>query len=151
MEGNAKIIKLIARDENLHLAASLNIIRTLIKEDEDFVKIKEETNDQVMRLFEDALVQEEDWCDYLFGNGSMIGLNADLLKEYVRWIGAKRIKSLNYQVPFSVHQHNPLPWTEKWISGGAVQVAPQETEITSYVLGGVTHDVNKKSFEGLSL
>ena len=64
---------------------------------------------------------------------------------------AKRIKSLNYHVPFSVHQHNPLPWTEKWISGGAVQVAPQETEITSYVLGGVTHDVNKKSFEGLSL
>ena len=81
----------------------------------------------------------------------MIGLNSALLKEYVRWIGAKRIRTLNYHVPFSVHQHNPLPWTEKWISGGAVQVAPQETEITSYVLGGVTHDVNKKSFEGLSL
>ena len=81
MEGNAKIIKLIARDENLHLAASLNIMRTLIKEDEDFVKIKEETTDQVMKLFEDALVQEEDWCDYLFGNGSMIGLNADLIKR----------------------------------------------------------------------
>jgi ribonucleoside-diphosphate reductase beta chain len=151
MEGNAKIIKLIARDENLHLAASLNIIRTLIKDDKEYTQIKEETNDEVMQLFEDALVQEEAWCDYLFGNGSMIGLNADLLKEYVRWIGAKRIKSLNYHVPFSVHQHNPLPWTEKWISGGAVQVAPQETEITSYVLGGVTHDVNKKSFEGLSL
>jgi ribonucleoside-diphosphate reductase beta chain len=151
MEGNAKIIKLIARDENLHLAASLNIIRALIKEDEDYVKIKEETHNEVMNLFEDALVQEEEWCDYLFGNGSMIGLNADLLKEYVRWIGAKRIKSLNYPVPFSVHQHNPLPWTEKWISGGAVQVAPQETEITSYVLGGVTHDVDNKSFEGLSL
>jgi ribonucleoside-diphosphate reductase beta chain len=151
MEGNAKIIKLIARDENLHLAASLNIIRQLIKDDEDFEKIKEETNDEVMKLFEDALVQEEEWCDYLFGNGSMIGLNADLLKDYVRWIGSKRIKSLNYPVPFSVHQHNPLPWTEKWISGGAVQVAPQETEITSYVLGGVTHDVDKKSFEGLSL
>jgi ribonucleoside-diphosphate reductase beta chain len=151
MEGNAKIIKLIARDENLHLAASLNIIRTLIKDDKEFVKIKEETNDEVMKLFEDALVQEEEWCDYLFGNGSMIGLNADLLKEYVRWIGAKRIKTLNYKVPFSIHQHNPLPWTEKWISGGAVQVAPQETEITSYVVGGVKQDVNKKSFEGLSL
>jgi ribonucleoside-diphosphate reductase beta chain len=151
MEGNAKIIKLIARDENLHLAASLNIIRALIKEDEDYVKIKEETHNEVMNLFEDALVQEEEWCDYLFGNGSMIGLNADLLKEYVRWIGAKRMRSLNYPVPFSVHQHNPLPWTEKWISGGAVQVAPQETEITSYVLGGVTHDVDNKSFEGLSL
>jgi ribonucleoside-diphosphate reductase beta chain len=151
MEGNAKIIKLIARDENLHLAASLNIIRQLIKDDEDFDKIKEETHDEVMKLFEDALVQEEEWCDYLFDNGSMIGLNSELLKEYVRWIGAKRIKSLNYSVPFSVHQHNPLPWTEKWISGGAVQVAPQETEITSYTLGGVKQDVNKKSFEGLSL
>lgn len=151
MEGNAKIIKLIARDENLHLAASLNIIRTLIKEDKDFEDIKLSTNSEVMDLFENALVQEEEWCDYLFGNGSMIGLNSDLLKEYVRWIGAKRIKSLNYTVPFSTHLHNPLPWTEKWISGGAVQVAPQETEITSYVVGGVKQDVNKKSFEGLSL
>ena len=151
MEGNAKIIKLIARDENLHLAASLNIIRQLLKDDKDFEKIKEETHDEVMKMFEGCLVQEEEWCDYLFGAGSMIGLNADLLKEYVRWIGAKRIKSLNYPVPFHTHLHNPLPWTEKWISGGAVQVAPQETEITSYVLGGVKQDVNKKSFEGLSL
>jgi ribonucleoside-diphosphate reductase beta chain len=151
MEGNAKIIKLIARDENLHLAASLNIIRQLIKDDKDFVKIKEETHDEVMDMFEGCLKQEEEWCDYLFGNGSMIGLNTELLKEYVRWIGAKRIKSLNYHVPFSVHMHNPLPWTEKWISGGAVQVAPQETEITSYVVGGVKQDVNRKSFEGLSL
>jgi len=151
MEGNAKIIKLICRDENTHLAASLNIIRTLIKEDKDFVKIKEETDTQVMELFEECLVQEEEWCDYLFGAGSMIGLNAELLKEYVRWIGAKRIKSLNYHVPFHVHQHNPLPWTEKWISGGEVQVAPQETEITSYTIGGVKQDVDKKSFEGLSL
>ena len=151
MEGNAKIIKLIARDENLHLAASLNIIRTLIKDDKEFVQIKEETKDEVMQLFEDALVQEEEWCDYLFGNGSMIGLNAELLKEYVRWIGAKRIKSLNYAVPFSTHLHNPLPWTEKWISGGAVQVAPQETEITSYVVGGTKQDVTETTFKGLSL
>lgn len=151
MEGNAKIIKLIARDENTHLAASLNIIRTLIKEDKDFVKIKEETNDEVAALFEEALTQEEEWCDYLFGNGSMIGLNAELLKEYVRWIGAKRIKSLNYTVPFSTHLHNPLPWTEKWISGGSVQVAPQETEITSYVVGGTKQDVTETTFKGLSL
>ena len=151
MEGNAKIIKLIARDENLHLAASLNIIRTLIKDDKDFDEIKLETHDEVMKLFEDALIQEEEWCDYLFGNGSMIGLNAELLKEYVRWIGAKRIKSLNYHVPFSVHLHNPLPWTEKWISGGNVQVAPQETEITSYIVGGVKQDVDKETFKGISL
>jgi ribonucleoside-diphosphate reductase beta chain len=151
MEGNAKIIKLIARDENLHLSASLNIIKTLIKDDKDFEKIKDDTYDQVMKLFEKALVQEEEWCDYLFDDGSMIGLNAELLKEYVRWIGAKRIKSLGYTVPFHTHMHNPLPWTEKWISGGNVQVAPQETEITSYVVGGVKQDVNKKSFEGLSL
>ena len=127
------------------------MFKTLIKDDKDFEDIKLSTNSEVMDLFEDALVQEEEWCDYLFGNGSMIGLNAELLKEYVRWIGAKRIKSLNYPVPFSTHLHNPLPWTEKWISGSAVQVAPQETEITSYVVGGVKQDVNKKSFEGLSL
>jgi ribonucleoside-diphosphate reductase beta chain len=151
MEGNAKIIKLIARDENTHLSASIHIIKSLIKEDSDYVKIKKETTDEVMNMFMNAIEQERDWCDYLFQGGSMIGLNAGLLKEYIEWIAAKRIKTVGYTVPYHVSQANPLPYTEKWIGGGNVQVAPQETEITSYVVGGVKQDVELEMLKGLSL
>jgi ribonucleoside-diphosphate reductase beta chain len=151
MEGNAKIIKLIARDENTHLSASIHIIKSLIKEDSDYVKIKKHTTDEVMNMFMNAIEQERDWCDYLFQGGSMIGLNAGLLKEYIEWIAAKRIKTVGYTVPYHVSQANPLPYTEKWIGGGNVQVAPQETEITSYVVGGVKQDVELEMLKGLSL
>ncbi len=151
MEGNAKIIKLIARDENTHLSASVHIIKGLMKEDGDYSKIKDETEAEVMGMFTSAISQEEEWVDYLFQDGSMIGLNSGLLKSYIQWIGAKRIKTVGYVVPYHVQQSNPLPWTEKWISGGSVQVAPQETEITSYVVGGVTQDVEENTFKGLSL
>jgi len=151
MEGNAKIIKLIARDENTHLAASIHIIKGLIKEDSDYIKIKDETEDEVMGMFMSAIEQERDWCDYLFQGGSMIGLNADLLKEYIEWIAAKRIKTMGYTVPYHISKANPLPFTEKWIGGGNVQVAPQETEITSYIVGGVKQDVEENTLKGLSL
>jgi len=151
MEGNAKIIKLIARDENIHLATSLNILKNFPKEDKDYIKIKKECEGDVHDMFMSAIKQEENWADYLFADGSMIGLNSNLLKEYVKWIGAKRLKSLGYTPEYHVHQANPLPWTEKWIGGGAVQVAPQETEITSYVVGGVKQDVKENTFKGMSL
>lgn len=151
MEGNAKIIKLICRDENLHLSASINIIKSLHKEDSDYDKIKDETEKEVMDMFMSVIEQERDWCDYLFEGGSMIGLNADLLKQYIEWIAAKRIKTVGYTVPYHISQANPLPFTEKWIGGGNVQVAPQETEITSYVVGGVKQDVETDTLKGLSL
>ena len=151
MEGNAKIIKLIARDENTHLAASLNIIKKLVIEDKDFVKIRKSTEGQVIKMFMSAIKQEEEWADYLFKDGSMIGLNTNLLSDYVRWIGARRMRSAGYTAPYHVHQANPLPWTDKWIGGGNVQVAPQETEITSYIVGGVKQDVKENTFKGLSL
>ncbi len=151
MEGNAKIIKLIARDENTHLSASIHIIKGLMKEDKDYAKIKDETEAEVMDMFMGAIEQERDWCDYLFEGGSMIGLNSSLLKEYIEWIAAKRIKTVGYTVPFHVSKANPLPFTEKWIGGGNVQVAPQETEITSYIVGGVNQDVGENTLKGLSL
>ena len=151
MEGNAKIIKFIARDENTHLAASQSILKLLPKDDEDFAKIKEECEPMVIKMFEDAVEQEKQWADYLFKDGSMIGLNAKLLEQYIEWIGNKRMKALGVPSPFSVPQANPLPWTEKWIGGGNVQVAPQETEISSYVIGGVKQDVDTNTLKGLSL
>jgi ribonucleoside-diphosphate reductase beta chain len=151
MEGNAKIIKMIARDENTHLAASTSIIKNLLKEDSDYEKISEETEAEVIGMFKSAVEQEKTWAKYLFKDGSMIGLNEKLLCDYIEWIGTRRMKTLGYASPYHVPQANPLPWTERWISGGNVQVAPQETEISSYVVGGVKQDVDANTFKGMSL
>jgi ribonucleoside-diphosphate reductase beta chain len=151
MEGNAKIIKFIARDENLHLASTQQIIKLLPKDDPDYVKIMEECEEDVKKMFTDAIQQEKEWAEYLFKDGSMIGLNAQLLKEYVDWIAHKRMVAVGVKPSFSLPRANPLPWTQKWISGAEVQVAPQETEISSYVIGGTKQDVNDKTFEGFSL
>ena len=151
MEGNAKIIKLIARDENVHLAGSQHMLKVLPSDDPDFAKIAEETKGTCTEMFMNAIRQEKDWADYLFQDGSMIGLNADLLKQYVEWIAAKRMKSVGLETPFKSPGSNPLPWTQKWISGAEVQVAPQETEISSYIIGGTKQDVTEDTFKGLSL
>ena len=151
MEGNAKVIKMIARDENLHLAASTSIIKALAKEDPDYDKIRAETEAEVTQMFKDAIEQEKEWAKYLFKDGSMIGLNEKLLGDYIEWIGSRRMKAVGYASPYHTPQANPLPWTERWISGGNVQVAPQETEISSYVVGGVKQDVDANTFKGLSL
>jgi len=151
MEGNAKIIKFIARDENTHLAGTTMLIKNLLKEDPDFVKISKDMEKETEQLFVDVIEQEKAWANYLFRDGSMIGLNERLLNEYVEWIGCKRMRALGLHCPYTVSKTNPLPWTEKWIGGGNVQVAPQETEISSYVVGGVKQDVSSETLAGLSL
>ena len=150
MEGNAKIIKLIARDENLHLAGTQQLLKVLPNDDPDFVKIKEETKEECIKMFRDAAEQEKAWAHYLFKDGSMIGLNETLLNEYVEWICNRRMTAVGL-TPIYKSGSNPLPWTQKWISGADVQVAPQETEITSYITGGVKKDVSNETFKGFSL
>ena len=150
MEGNAKIIKFIARDENVHLASTQQLMKLLPQDDPDYVKIRKETEADVIAMFEAAVEQEKTWADYLFREGSMIGLNAQLLKEYVEWIANKRMTSVGYASSYKGGS-NPLPWTAKWIAGGDVQVAPQETEISSYVVGGTKQDVTETTFSGMSL
>ena len=149
MEGNAKIIKFIARDENVHLASTQQLIKLLPKEDPEFAKIAEETREDVINIFVEVVNQEKTWAKYLFKDGTMIGLNEQLLGEYVDWITNKRM----YAIGLSANRggSNPLPWTQKWISGGEVQVAPQETEITSYVIGGIKKDLDESTFKGFSL
>jgi ribonucleoside-diphosphate reductase beta chain len=150
MEGNAKIIKFIARDENLHLAGTQQLLKALPKEDEDFARIAEETRNECVNLFVGAVEQEKAWASYLFRDGSMVGLNEALLSEYIEWIANKRMTAVGLPTTYKGGS-NPLPWTQKWISGAEVQVAPQETEITSYVNGGVKKDVNGDTFKGFSL
>ena len=150
MEGNAKIIKLVARDENLHLGSTQMMLKILKKDDPDYEKIAQETEAECIEMFREAADQEKAWADYLFKDGSMIGLNTPLLCDYVEWIVNKRMTSLGFKALYN-QKNNPLPWTQKWISGGDVQVAPQETEITSYVIGGTKQDVSADTFKGLSL
>jgi len=150
MEGNAKIIKLIARDENLHLAGTQQLLKVLPNDDPDFAKIREETKEECVQMFKSAAEQEIAWAEYLFKDGSMIGLNKELLSEYVQWITNRRMQAVGLPLIYKTGS-NPLPWTQKWISGGEVQVAPQETQITSYIVGGVKKDVSTETFKGMSL
>jgi ribonucleoside-diphosphate reductase beta chain len=148
MEGNAKIIKFIARDENIHLASTQQLLKILPKEDPDFEQIAEETRDECIKMFDEVVSQEKAWAKYLFKDGSMIGLNEQLLCDYIDHIADKRRNNIGLGGKPGV---NPLPWTTKWIAGSEVQVAPQETEITSYVVGSVKQDVTAESFKGYSL
>ena len=151
MEGNAKIIKFIARDENTHLASTQQMLKILPQDDKDYVKIKKDCEEEVLQIFKDVVQQEQDWAEYLFKDGSMIGLNAELLKQYVEWIATKRLRAIGMTSPYNTPAASPLPWTQKWIAGGSVQVAPQETEISSYIVGGVKKDVSEETFKGISL
>lgn len=150
MEGNAKIIKFICRDENLHLGSTQTLIKLLPKDDPDFAEIRDELAADCQLLFESAVAQEKAWADYLFRDGSMIGLNAQLLKEYVEYIAGLRMESAGLKNVYG-RKPNPLPWTQKWISGKEVQVAPQETEQNQYRIGDAKMDVTENTFTGLSL
>jgi ribonucleoside-diphosphate reductase beta chain len=153
MEGSAKIISLIARDENQHLAITQNILNKWKDGDDPEMKqIAKEEEEWVYKMFDRAVNEEKRWADYLFKDGSMIGLNDKLLQQYVEWIANRRMKSIGlkpvYDVPAT---NNPLPWTEHWISSKGLQVAPQETEVESYIVGGIKQDVKKDTFSGFKL
>lgn len=150
MEGNAKTIKFIARDENLHLAFTQTLLKILPTDDPDFNQIRNETKEICEKIYLDAAEQEKRWAEYLFKDGSMIGLNTQLLCEYVDWLTCKRMTAVGLSCGIKPGS-NPLPWTAKWIAGSEVQVAPQETEISSYVVGGTKQDVDTNTFKGFSL
>ncbi len=153
MEGSAKIISLIARDENQHLALTQNIINNWRKgDDPEMVDIVKEEEEWTYQMFDKCVNEEKKWADYLFRDGTMIGLNDKLLQQYVEWIANRRLRSIGlkgqYDIPM---RNNPLPWTEHWISSKGLQVAPQETEVESYVVGGIKQDVKKDTFSGFKL
>jgi ribonucleoside-diphosphate reductase beta chain len=150
MEGNAKIIKLIARDENLHLASTQMMLKLLKQEDPDFVKIEEETRDECTQMFVDAVDQEKEWANYLFKDGSMIGLNAAILKQYIEYISNQRLSAIGFDAPFDI-KSNPLPWMNSYLVSDNVQVAPQETEISSYLVGQVDSSVSSDDFDDFDL
>jgi ribonucleoside-diphosphate reductase beta chain len=153
MEGSAKIIGLIARDENQHLAITQNILKKWREgDDPEMKKIFEEEEQWLISAFENCVNQEKLWAEYLFKDGSMIGLNDKLLQQYVEWIANRRMKAIGLKPIYDIPaKNNPLPWTEHWISSKGLQVAPQETEVESYIVGGIKQDVTENTFAGFSL
>jgi len=153
MEGSAKIISLIARDENQHLAITQNILNNWRKgDDPEMVQVMKEEEQWTYDMFDKCVNEEKKWAEYLFKDGSMIGLNDKLLYQYVEWIANKRLRSIGLKPQYDIPaKNNPLPWTEHWISSKGLQVAPQETEVESYVVGGIVQDVKKDTFSGFKL
>ncbi len=153
MEGSAKIISLIARDENQHLALTQNILNKWREgDDPEMQQIAKEEEEWVYKMFDRAVNEEKKWADYLFKDGSMIGLNDKLLQQYVEWIANRRLKAIGLKPQYDISaNNNPLPWTQHWISSKGLQVAPQETEVESYVVGGIKQDVTKNTFSGFKL
>ena len=154
MEGSAKIISLIARDEAQHLAISTHILKLWMqgKDDPAMQQAAKECEDEVYDIWRECVNEEKAWADYLFKDGSMIGLNKTLLDQYVEYIANRRLKALGFDTIFEQPVNtNPLPWTTHWLSSSGLQVAPQETEVESYIIGGIKQDVNKDLLKGFSL
>ncbi|MBL0638491.1 ribonucleotide-diphosphate reductase subunit beta [Aeromonas veronii] len=144
MEGNAKIIKMIARDEALHLTGTqhmLNLMRTG-QDDPEMAEIAAECEQACFEIFKEAAIQEKEWAEYLFQDGSMIGLNKDILCQYVEYITNLRMSAVGLQPAFAGTKQNPIPWINTWLSSDNVQVAPQEVEVSSYLVGQIDSEVN---------
>ena len=153
MEGSAKILSLIARDESQHLVITQNILKNWANgDDPEMSVIAKEEKPFVAEMFQRTVNEEKMWADYLFKEGSMIGLNDRLLHNYVEWIANRRMKAIGIDPIFDIPaKNNPLPWTEHWLNSKGQQNAPQETEIESYVVGGIKQDVQANTFAGFSL
>ncbi len=153
MEGNAKIIKLIARDEALHLTGTQHMLNLLRNGQDDFtfIQIAEECKQECFDLFKQAAEQEKEWAAYLFKDGSMIGLNKDILCQYVEYITNVRMQAVGLPQAYPTSGSNPIPWINAWLSSDNVQVAPQEAEISSYLVGQIDNEVSIDDFEDFEL
>ena len=152
MEGNSKIIRLIARDENLHLSSTQHILNLWAKgkDDPEMTEIAKECEVEARAIFLNAVQQEKEWAAFLFANGSMIGLNEDILCQYVEYIANQRMSAIGLGQPFDIAS-NPLPWMNNYLSSDNVQVAPQESEISSYLVGQIDSEVSEDEFDAFEL
>ena len=153
MEGNAKIIKMIARDEALHLTGTQHMLKIMARgnDDPEMAEIALECRDEAIEIFSQAVEQEKAWADYLFKDGSMIGLNRDILCSYIEYITNLRMEAVDLPVLFPNSKSNPIPWINSWLSSDNVQVAPQETEIVNYLVGQIDSNMSDVEFEDFEL
>jgi ribonucleoside-diphosphate reductase beta chain len=152
MEGNSKTITLIARDESLHLAATQRMLQAILdgSEGSEWQRVAVSQQYYLDKLFDEAVEQEKIWATYLFKDGSMLGLNTSILHQYIEYIANVRYKALGFSVRYATTK-NPLPWTNSYFNRSNVQVAPQETEISSYLTGAINTDTTKLNLSTFSL
>ena len=152
MVGNASIIKLIARDEAQHLGITTNILRNWQKKNDDpeMTQIAIECEQELYAIFDKVVQQEKEWASYLFRDGSIIGLNENLLHQYVEYIANKRMKAVGLKGVYS-NNHNPFGWLSRWLESEKVQVAPQELEITDYKVAAIKNDIDESSLNEIEL
>ena len=152
MEGNAKIIKLIARDEALHLSGTQHILNIMQEGDDDpeMAIVAAQCREESIAMFKKAAEQEKEWAEYLFKDGSMIGLNKDILCQYVEYITNVRMAAVGLPTLFETSS-NPIPWINAWLVSDNVQVAPQEAEISSYLVGQIDAEVDASDFGDFDL
>ena len=153
MEGNAKIIKLIARDEALHLTGTQHILNLMRngQDDPEMVDVARECEQECFDLFKRAAEQEKNWAEYLFKDGSMIGLNKDILSQYVEYVTNLRMSAVGLTPAFAIATQNPIPWINAWLSSDNVQVAPQEVEVSSYLVGQINAEINSSDLSDFEL
>lgn len=152
MVGNADIIKLIHKDESLHVAITQNIMKYWKENpDEGFQHIITANEAKVYAMYELAVKNEKEWADYLFSNGGLVGLNAEVLKGYIEWLANARLTSLGYKKIFQT-KTNPIGgWLDAYLDEKRLQVAPQEKEITTYKIGARNTNISDGAFDGFVL
>ncbi|WP_420811009.1 class Ia ribonucleoside-diphosphate reductase subunit beta [Ferrimonas lipolytica] len=152
MEGNAKIIRLIARDEQLHLQGTQHMINLMLdgKDDPDMAAIGMECHMDAIDIFRKAAQQEKEWAEYLFKDGSMLGMNKTILEDYVEFITNQRMEAIGLP-PLFEKRSNPLPWMSKWLESDAVQVAPQEVEVSSYLTNQIDNQIEEQDLADFTL
>lgn len=152
MEGNSKIIKLIQRDESQHFAITQNLLKILKEEEnEGFCDIFSKNEQKIYDMYEEACKNESKWCDYLFSRGELLGLNSEILSGYARWLADTRLRSLGLKKIFN-EKSNPIAgWMDSYLDSSKIQVAPQETEITSYKIGSRDTSIKEEDFSEMAL
>jgi ribonucleoside-diphosphate reductase beta chain len=140
--GNGNIISLILQDELLHKGWTAYLINQVIKEDQRFADIKAECETEVYALYMDVIREEKDWADYLFNKGPVIGLNANILKEFVDYTAVGALKDIGIKYTNPAPKVTPIPWFNKHSDTSKKQTALQENESTNYVIGIMSENID---------
>jgi ribonucleoside-diphosphate reductase beta chain len=142
--GNGNIISLILQDELLHKGWTAYIINQVVKEDSRFAAIKEECEKEVYAMYADVIREEKDWAVYLFKKGPVIGLNANILMDFMDYTAADALKQIGIKYQGNAPRSTPIPWFTKHTDTSKKQTALQESESTNYVIGvmgeGIDYD-----------
>ncbi len=133
--GNGNIISLILQDELLHKGWTAFLINQVIKEDPRFAKAAQDCQEEVLQIYRDVIQEEKAWADYLFMKGPVIGLNANILKDFVDYTAVSALKDIGIKYWNPAPKTTPIPWFNKHSDTSKKQTALQENESTNYVIG----------------